>query len=87
MMMDKDTLKYNGQCPKLIQALAMLTMLFKYLLSLTTNLRCFYEIPSGLRVDKLLHLSIAIINSFLEKEFYDEYCLDKSFSSKDLFTC
>ena len=87
MMMDKDTLKYNGQCPKLIQTLAMLTMLFKYLSSLTTSLRCLYEIPSGLGVDKLLHLSIAIINSLLEKEFYDEYCLDKSFSNKDLFTC
>jgi len=45
----------------------MLTMLFKYLSSLTTSLRCFYEIPFGLEVDKLLHLSIAIINFFLEK--------------------
>ena len=37
--------------------------------------------------DELLHLSIAIINFFQEKEFHNEYCLDGSFSNNDLFTC
>ena len=85
--MDKDILKCNSQCPKLIQILAMLTMLSKYLLSLMTSLRCFHEILSSLGEDELLYLLIAIVNSFLERKFYDEYCLDRTFSNKDLFTC
>jgi len=62
-------------------------MLSKHLSFLTTSLRCFYEILSGLGADELLHLSIATINFFQEKEFHNEYCLDGSFSNKDLFTC
>ena len=86
-MMDEDILKWNNQCPKLIQVLVMLILLSKYLSSLTTNLKCFYKILSGPEADKLLYLLIAIINYFLEKEFYDEYYLDESSSNKDLFTC
>jgi len=67
MMMDEDILKCNGQCSKLIQALAMLTMLFKHLLSLITSLRYFHEILSSPGENKLLHLLMAIINFFLEK--------------------
>ena len=71
----------------MIQVLVMLMMLSKHLSFLTTSLRCFYEILSGLGADELLHLSIAIINFFQEKEFHNEYCLDGSFSNNDLFTC
>jgi len=73
-MIDKDALKYNSQYHKLIQVLAILTMFSKHLSSLTTSssLRCFHKILSSSGVDKLLYLSIAIINSFLEKRFYDE---------------
>jgi len=85
--MDEDTLKWNNQCPKLIQALVMLILLSKHLSSLTTNLRCFHKILSGLKADKLLYLLVTIINYFLEKEFHDEYCLDESSSNKDLSTC
>ena len=85
--MDKDTLKCNSQCPKLIQALVMLTIISKHLLFLTTHSRCFHEILSGPGADELLHLLIVIINSFLEKEFHSEYCLDGSFSNKDSLTC
>jgi len=87
IMMDKDALKCDSQCSKLIQALVMLMMLSKHLSSLMTSLRCFHEILSGPGAEKLLYLLIAIINSFLEKEFHDEYCLDGSSSNKDLFTC
>jgi len=45
----------------------MLTMLIRYLLSLTTALRYFQETWSGPEVDKLLYLSIALLNSSLEK--------------------
>ena len=65
----------------------MLMMLSKYLSFLMTSLRYFYEILSSSEANELLHLLIAIINSFLKKEFHNEYCLDRSFSNKDSFTC
>jgi len=46
----------------------MLTMLIRYLLFLTTALRYFQETWSGPEVDKLLYLSIALLNSLLEKD-------------------
>ena len=65
----------------------MLIIFSKHLSSLTTSLRCFYKILSGLGVDELLYLLIAIVNSFPEKDFHDEYSLGKSSFNKDLFTC
>ena len=65
----------------------MLIMLSKHLSSLMDSLRCFYEIISGLGADELSYFLIAIINSFLKKELYSKYCLDRSSSNKDLFTC
>ena len=62
-------------------------MFSKHLSSLMTSLRCFHEILSSPGVNELLYLLIAIINSFLEKRFHNKYCLDRSFSNKDLFTC
>ena len=67
---DKDAIKCKGQYPRLIQALAILIMLFKHLSFLITSLRYFHKIQSGPEVDELLHLSMAIINSFLEKGYY-----------------
>lgn len=87
IMINNNTLKCNGQCPKLIQALVMLMMLLKYLLSLTTYLRYFYNILSVLEVDKLLYLLITIVNSFLEKEFHGKCYLDRISSNKELLTC
>ena len=65
----------------------MLTILFKHLSSLTTSLRCFHKVQSGLGADELLHLSMAIVNSFLEKVFNNKYCLEGGFSNNDLLTC
>ena len=70
MMIDEDNLKCKGQYLRLIQKLVILMMLSKHFSFLMTSLRCFHEIQSGLGVDKLLHLLMAIINSFLEKEYY-----------------
>jgi len=70
MMIDEDAMKYKGQYPRLIQVLTILMMLSKHLSFLTISLRCFHEIQSSLEVDELLHLSMAIINSFLEKEYH-----------------
>jgi len=52
----KRIIEYNGQWPRLIHVLAILTIFFKHLTSLITALRCFYETLSGLEVDELLHL-------------------------------
>ena len=67
--------------------LAMLTMFSKHLLSLSTSLRCFYEILSGSKVDKLLHLLMAIIDFSLKKRFHNEYSLKESSFNNDMFTC
>ena len=68
IMIDDDTLKYNGQCLKLIHVLAMLMILFKHVSSLTITLRCFYDILSRSSVDELLYLTIASLSSSFENE-------------------
>jgi len=67
MMIENNSLKWVGQCPKVIYTLTMLTILVRHFLFLTTNFRCFYEMWFRLGVDKLLHLSIAVLNSLWEK--------------------
>ena len=42
--------------------------MFKHMLFLTINLRYFYDTLSGLDIDKLLHLTIALLNSSVKKE-------------------
>jgi len=61
-------IKFFLEWPKLIYTLVILTIFFKQPISLTTTLRYFYETLSGPRVDKLLHLSIALVNSLFKKE-------------------
>ena len=39
-------------------------------MSLTHLLRCFHDNLSGLRIDELLHLVIALVNFSSEKELY-----------------
>ena len=68
VMINDDTLKCNGQCPKLIHVLAMLMILFKHLSSLTITLRCFHDILSRPSVNELLYLTIASLSSSFEKE-------------------
>ena len=56
MTIDVDDLKCKGQCSRLIQVLAMLTIEIKQTLSLIIYLRILHEILSSLRVDKVLQL-------------------------------
>jgi len=63
IIMNDEVLKYTGYRPRLIHVLAMLMILVRYLLSLVTVLKCFYEIQSSLGVNKLLHLIIVLLNS------------------------
>ena len=86
MIIDKDDLKCNGQCPKLMHILAILTMFPKHSSSLTIILRCFHEILLGPEADKLLHLSMALVNSFLEKGLHRDDSLVGISSSNDAFT-
>ena len=66
-MINDNDLKYNGQCPKLMYILAILMKFFKHLVFLTITLKCFHKILSKLKVDKLLHLSITLVNFLFEK--------------------
>ena len=66
MIIDDEYLKYNSQYPKSIHILAILMIFFKQSIYLTT-LRYFHEELSRLRVDKLLHLLMALVNSSFEK--------------------
>ena len=71
-MIKENVLKYNGQCPRLMYVLVILTKLSKYLLSSTITFRCFYNTWSGPEVDELLHFLIIFLNFFIEKDSYPE---------------
>lgn len=43
MIIENNSLKWAGQCPKVIYILVMLTILVRHFLFLTTNFRCFHE--------------------------------------------
>ena len=86
MIIDNNVLKCDSQYPRLIHVLAILTRFSKHLLFLIISLRCFHEILSDPRVNELLHLLMAIVNSSLEKEFHNEYDLEESSSNNDIFT-
>ena len=61
-------------------------MFSKHLLFLMISLKYFYEILSGLEVDKLLYLLMDVINSSLEKGFHIKYNLKEGFFNKNTFT-
>ena len=62
-----ETLKYLGQCPKLMQALAMLTILDRHLLFLRISFQWCHVILSGPGAEESTHLLMADTNSNLEK--------------------
>ena len=61
-----DLLKWAGQWPRLMQAVAMLTMLLRHSSWLRMDLRWFHNSLSGPSIDKLLQLLIEHLNSSLE---------------------
>ena len=62
--------------------LAILTMFSKHSSSLTIILKCFYEILLEPRADELPHLSMVLVNSFLEKGLHrDDGLVGSSFSN------
>jgi len=67
MMINIDTLKYKGQCSKLIYALTIFKTLSRYAKIFMISLRCFQDSLSGPEVKLLLYLLMANKNSSLEK--------------------
>ena len=65
-------LKWLGQYPISKHVLAIVMIFFKHVLSLIMCLRYFYNSLSGLGTDMLLHLTIALVNSFLANNVYDD---------------
>ena len=63
IIIDVNVLKYNSQCSKLIQTLAMLIIEFKQTSPLIIYLRIFHEILLSPGADKLLHLLMVSLNS------------------------
>ena len=71
-----DTLKYLGQCPRLMQASAILMILERQASFLTMVFQCCHVSLSGPGEDESAHLLIADKNSYLEKgpQFWDGFC-------------
>ena len=65
-------LKWLGQYPISKHTLAIVMMFFKHVLFLIIHLRYSHESLLGLGTDMLLHLTIALVNSFLANNVYDD---------------
>ena len=65
----------------------LITMFFKHSASLMTALRYFYETLLELEVDKLLHLSMVLINSLFEKEDYSDKGFNRISFKMFVLTC
>ena len=76
--MEYEVLKCIDYRSRLIHTLAMLTILVRHLSFLITDLRCFHEIQSGPDIDKLLHLTIALLNSSLKNRGQSHDCFNGS---------
>ena len=81
-----DILKCNGQWPRLMHVLVMLTMLNGYLLLSTTTLRYLQETWLGPRVDKLLYFLIEFLNSLFKKFSYSDKNFKGISSNGHIFT-
>ena len=78
MIMDDEVLKCIDYRSRSIYTLAMLMILVRHLSFLITDLRCFHKIQSGLDIDKLLHLIMALFNSSLKNEGQFHDCFNGS---------
>ena len=86
MIIDVKVLKWEDQCPKLIQTLMMLIIGFKQNLTLINLLKSFHEILSSLGADKLLYLLIILLNSSFKKGVHSETGLDRILSKISVLT-
>ena len=87
MMMDIDSLKCDGQCPKLIHILARFMMLARHAKFLVITLRCLQDNLSGPEIKLLLHLLIDIKNSSFKKDSHLVVILFGISSNNEVLTC
>ena len=87
IMIDMDTLKCKGQCPKLIYALVIFKILSRHTKFFIISLRCPQDSLSGPEVKLLLYLLIADKNSSLEKENHQDITLSEISSRIEVSTC
>jgi len=87
MMMNIDSLKWDGQYLKLIHTLAIFMMLTRHAKFLVITLRCLQDNLSGLEVESLLHLLIDIKNSSFKKDGHLVAILSEISSSNKVLTC
>ena len=80
-------LKWFDQCPRLIQTSAMLIMLLRQLSYLRMDLRWYHDNLFGPGIDKLLHLLITCLNSFLENRFQSVINLLPILSRTSMLIC
>jgi len=76
--MDDKVLKCIDYRSRSIHTLAMLMILVRHLSFLMTDLRCFHEIQSGPDMDKLLHLTMTLLNSSLKNGGQSHDCFNGS---------
>ena len=65
-------LKWLGQYSNSIQVLAMAMIFWRHVLSLIMHLRCSHNSLSELGADKLLHLTMVLVNSFSKNGGHNE---------------
>ena len=82
IMINVKTLKCDGQWPNFIHALALAISFLRNVMSLTHLLRFLHDDLSSPGVDRLLHLEMALTNSFSEKGLQFVTSLLKTSSSK-----
>ena len=87
MMIDIDSLKWHGQCSKLIYTLAMFMILTRHAKFLVITLRCLQDNLSGLEVKSLLYLLIDVKNFSLEKGGHLVAILSRISSSNKVLAC
>jgi len=78
MIINNNDLKCDGQYPKSMYTLAILTKFFKHSVFLTTTLRYFHKTLSESRTDELLHLLMVFVNYLFEKRGHVDNSFDES---------
>jgi len=87
IIIDIDSLKYDGQCSKLIHALAIFIILTRYAKFLVIALRCLQDNLLGLEVKLLLYLLMNVKNFCFEKSGHSVAILSGISSNNKVLTC
>ena len=86
MIIEVDILKYDGQWPRSICVLVILTILNRYLSLFTTTLRYLQETQLDSGMDELLHFLIVFLNFSFEKFGHSDKGSKEILFNKCIFT-